>query len=514
VSFWLRILAAVAPALIAVLLLPPKLAQTQASVDENGAAPAADETQRVFLPLLGYAADVSRTYTPLCRFGVNGSIDRVNISPLHVGWYMDYFGNMKASEVNGIEYLPMIRLKQVGDDYRYSIYGYRGIGNLIPTTEDELKELIAAHPNSEWFIGNEPDRRTYQDNLAPHIYAKAYHDLYYLIKGEDPTAKIIAGSIVQATPLRIQYLDMVLESYRQRYGEPMPVDIWAIHNFILNEYYIDGLCDDCWGANIPPGIDAERGLYVGVDDNDNFDLFRAQIMRFRQWLADRGYRGTPVYLSEYGVLMPPDYGSGYPPKRVNDYMNATFDYLLSTVDPVLGDPTDGYRLIQRFSWYSVHEHPPFNGYLFEPRIGQPVKFQTTPMGANFRSYAANLAEEVDFTPMHLAVTLAAGNNVTSTVSALVANSGNLAIPRTVTVRFYDGDPAAGGAQIGDDQEVALAGCGDDTTVQVQWPNAAPGRHHVFVSVDALRTVPETNEENNIASQEIFINQLFLPRVTN
>lgn len=47
--------------------------------------------------------------------------------------------------------------------------------------------------------------------MEPHIYAAAYHALYYLIKQADPTARVIAGTIVQPTPLRLRYLDMVLD---------------------------------------------------------------------------------------------------------------------------------------------------------------------------------------------------------------------------------------------------------------------------------------------------------------
>ena len=57
----------------------------------------------------------------------------------------------------------------------------------------------------------------------------------------------------------MMYLDLVLDSYRALYGTPMPVDIWGVHNFILNEVSCDYEPGNCWGAEIPPGIDEPYG---------------------------------------------------------------------------------------------------------------------------------------------------------------------------------------------------------------------------------------------------------------
>ena len=99
---------------------------------------------------------------------------------------------------------------------------------------------------------------------------------------------------MQPTPLRLQYLDMVLDSYRARYGQPMPVDVWNIHAFILNERSCTYFPEDCWGADVPPGIDVPEGMRYGIQDNDNLVIFKQFIVDFRQWMADRGYQGTPA----------------------------------------------------------------------------------------------------------------------------------------------------------------------------------------------------------------------------
>ena len=147
-----------------------------------------------------------------------------------------------------------------------------------------------------------------QDDLEPHVYAMAYHELYELIKTADPTAQIFAGAIVQPTPLRLQYLDLVWDSYQQFYNETLPADGWMIHNFILNEVSCEYDNTNCWGAEVPPGIEANFGEILTIEDNDRIDLYIERIERFRQWMADRGYRGLPLYVSEFGVSMPDDFG--------------------------------------------------------------------------------------------------------------------------------------------------------------------------------------------------------------
>ncbi len=118
-------------------------------------------------------------------------------------------------------------------------------------------------------------------------------------------------------------------------------------------------------------------------------LFQEQIVRFRQWMFDKGYREKPLYLTEYGVLMPADYG--FPPSTVNTFMNQTFQFLLNTTDAKLGYPADGNRLVQRLSWYSTSDNVSFNGYLFEqPGLNQP--YALTEMGQNYRTFTASVAE--------------------------------------------------------------------------------------------------------------------------
>jgi len=251
-------------------------------------------------------------------------------------------------------------------------------GDAFSPAAETLSALVAAQPGTVWEIGNEPDV-IWQSNSTPEQYARVYHELYTLIKSADPTARVAAGAVSQPTPLRLLYLDLVLETYQNLYGEPMPVDIWAVHNAILREER------GSWGVDIPPGIGANTGRLYEIEDNDRLDIFQQQLVDFRVWMRDRGYRDRPLYLTEFSILMPADYG--FPPERVVAFMTGAFDWMLSAADGGLGCPADGNRLVQRWAWYSVADldapdHYP-TGNLFDPETKA-----MTAVGRAFADYIA------------------------------------------------------------------------------------------------------------------------------
>jgi hypothetical protein len=441
-----------------------------------------EEDFAVFLPVVsGPKRDGA-----LCRYGVNYAssantdvITNYDVAALHIGWYLNYSATASAGVPAAIAHAAIIKLSQTSfetDTYTTS------------PTPDAIEHLAETNPGKTWYIGNEPDRVDFQDDLEPHVYATAYHDLYYLIKGADPTAEVVAGTIVQATPIRLMYVDMVLDYYQETYREPMPVDAWSIHGFILNEVSCDYDPTNCWGAEVPRGVDVGAGEIVSIQDNDNYDLFVERIVRFRAWMAERGYRNTPLYMSEFGILMPADFG--FDAARVNTFMDRTFTYMQNATDPALGYPYDGNRLVQRWAWYSVADALYFNGWLYSPESKA-----LSPMGVNFAAFTAEVEEEIDFYPALLTAppVLYEGSPETVTLFATIANSGNLqAATGPVTVRFYDNN----NQQIGSTQAVSLRGCGEHATVSVQWPNRGAGAHPYYVIVDGDGTIAETDEANN------------------
>ena len=258
----------------------------------------------------------------------------------------------------GMEFTPMVRMHN---------------GRLHPPTAD-LRDLAARNPGLTWLIGNEPDVK-WQDNTTPEVYAIAYHRAYQAIKAGDPTAKVAIGGVSEVTPLRLEYLNRVWDFYRSLYGEDMPVDIWNMHAFMLPEQR------GGWGVNMPPGFEIEqRGEQWDVEDHDSLTLLEQQVRAMRRWMADHGQRNKPLWITEYGILMPEDYG--FDSQRVTRYMLGSFDLFRNLRDAELGYPGDDDRLVQRWNWYSARDSRYSAGNLFN-NYGR-----VTPVGQAMFDYLA------------------------------------------------------------------------------------------------------------------------------
>jgi hypothetical protein len=208
----------------------------------------------------------------------------------------------------------------------------------------EIRKLAVKEPGHVWILGNEPDV-IWQDNIPPEDYARAYGELYDTIKRADPSALIAVAGVAQGTPLRFQYLDRVVKAYQELYGQPLPADWWTVHGYVLREER------KSWGVEIPPGIEADQGILYEISDHGRLDFFEKQLRDFRAWMQRNGYQGTPLALTEFGILMPGDYG--FPPEFVVQYLHDTFDLLSSMRDEATGYPADDYHLIQRWAWFSL-----------------------------------------------------------------------------------------------------------------------------------------------------------------
>jgi hypothetical protein len=256
---------------------------------------------------------------------------------------------------------------------------------------DQIRLAAQNNPGSLWLIGNEMDRRDWsgggQDEMLPETYAWAYHDLYHFIKAIDPHARLAIGGVIQATPLRLEYLGKAWDAYATRYGSLMPVDVWNVHNFILKERSGD------YGAEIPPGSDASEGATYRTDwSHVDMDIFDAQIRAFRQWMRDRGQQNKPLIVSEYGVLYGHD--GMEDPDVVQKFMLATFDYFLNTKDCGLGYAADGCRLVQRWAWYSLDDDGRSFGHNRYGALFDPNTLQITNLGRKFAEYAMSHYQEI------------------------------------------------------------------------------------------------------------------------
>ena len=250
-------------------------------------------------------------------------------SRLGSGWYLDWNIRNNAAEEN-IEHWSMVRVHE----------------DCISPSVEKIQSAAGDFPGQVWIIGNEPDV-IWQDNTSAARYAYTYHELYRLIKSSDPTALIAVGGVSQATPLRLRYLDQVLQAYQNLYDRPMPADWWTVHGYVLREE------KGSWGVDIPPGIDATQGELHDVIDHGRTDLFENQIRAFRGWMAEHGYQYTPLALTEFGILMPAEYG--FPSDVVTSYLEQTFTWLYLVQDRSIGYPGDEYHLVQKWAWFSISD---------------------------------------------------------------------------------------------------------------------------------------------------------------
>lgn len=263
----------------------------------------------------------------------------------------------------------------------------------------EIERVAQAQPGALWLIGNEMDRRDWhlggQDEMLPELYATAYHDIHTAIKAVDSTAQVAIGGLIQATPLRLAWLDRMWESYAEQYSADMPVDVWNVHNFILREVHYE------YGADIPPGFasdDARATLYESDWTHIDLVLFDQQIRAFRGWMAERGQQEKPLIVSEYGILYrhcatwrwtDTEFicDQNFSDEQVVvDFMLATFDYFLNARDCTLGYVADGCRLVQQWLWFSL-DHPP-NGFNVHARLYDSANDVLTPAGIAYRDWVA------------------------------------------------------------------------------------------------------------------------------
>ena len=398
-----------------------ELAEAVPAVVESDTTPdVANATTTIRLPVV----QREHYYILADRIGFGTNLTNTVMYPetrkLNAGWYVDWRVRTNPPRPAGIEFVQMVRVHQkINTSIMYNSTTKCGIGitadrTICPYASpaayetmpslDVIRTAAKRNPGSVWLIGNEMDRPdwggalpdgkggrpkgTYggrQDEITPALYAKAYHDLYLVIKGEDPTARIAIGGMIQFTPLREEYLNKIWASYKQLYpGYTMPVDIWNIHNFIgseictteklagRNEYY-------CYGMGVPPGASTITGAYVGQDNKHTDKVtFDAQIRGFRKWMADHGQKNKPLIVSEYGVLYPSLCGDNFfptpelkqkckddwnlaggyvdyeNPQVVHDFMLWSFDYFANTKDCALSG-VDDCRLVQRWAWFGLED---------------------------------------------------------------------------------------------------------------------------------------------------------------
>jgi hypothetical protein len=406
---------------------------------------------------MGYDAMPSRTVN-ISRFP--------EIQTLRAGVYQDWLARRQPARPNGMEYIQTIRLHQqlsCGSwwaPYRDECPADTPGCTLCPYTlpysyvfspsAEEIALAASMNPGATWQIGNEMDRRDYcygnpgsawcgQDEMLPEVYAVAFHDLRQTIKNADPSAKIAIGAVIQATPLRLQYLTRVWDEYLRLYGEPMPVDVWNTHNFILRE--VGG-----YGASVPPGFALDHpDAWNPVNDcaHVDMDIFDRFIRAFRSWMQERGQQDKALMVTEFGVLWKRPYdvnladpqapcGSFDSALFVQQFMVEAFDHFRSTKDCAIGNPSDQCRLVQRWLWYSLDDGGEGSNFNSHGALMNPGTLSITSTGRVYRDYCTSHLAELSYPAPALTPTGTATATTTPTATPTATSTSTASPTSTPT----------------------------------------------------------------------------------
>jgi hypothetical protein len=335
----------------------------------------------------------------------------------------------------------------------------------------------------------------------------------------------------------------------------MPVDIWNMHLYILEEKvpgnpndYGDGkialgtdpalakltswgdpqYCPPLGAADIPTN-DPRHDVHCR-SEHDSVRIFKDQIYGMRQWMKERGQQNKPLIISEYSLLyeytgplpnggcefLQDEHQRCFYPERVTKYLVDTVDFLESAKDPNLGYPADENRLVQQWLWYSIVTEPFWSGgpsnlitrdfANYAP--GDPAAL--TQMGQAFQQKATANAGQTNLVGGVASNVVTFYNPVTNTGSAILTasfrNSGTRSVISPLTVTFYSDQALTKviGTVTYDPQERgAITGCtwGDRNSEQVSiaWNNLPVGAHKYWAKVDTANVVGETNEGDNVTS---------------
>ncbi len=228
-------------------------------------------------------------------------------------------------------------------------------------------------------------------------------------------------------------------------------------------------------------------------------------------MVNKGEREKPLWITEYGSLLPPIDPPGGPDYyNVSDqdtanFMLATFDFMLSATDDQTGLPGDENRLVQRWFWYSLNDHRyNYGGSIYDPDNGNTL----TLVGQAFQDYQPFNLAQPDLFPISLSIyPLSYSDDRTRVNYRLDLNIGNALSANTSSsaqVWIYDGDPQEGGTLIaGPISSDAIQRCGGTVMVSAYWMEVEPlTQHTLYVLVEPIG-VSDTNPDNNRASFSVY-----------
>ncbi len=503
---------------------------------------------------------VNQSSTPLnCRFGYAalGGKSTEWLETIGTGWYVNFSAHEYSIVANNdqIEHVPIIKVKQEIVNGQY-IHGAYLIGNGLSgaAIEPYISNLVTNNPGQLWLVGNEPDVPSpAQGNTEAETYAMAYEHVYRLVKQYDPSAQVGIGGISMTTPARMWYLTQVWDSYLEMYGQPMPIDVWNTHNYIINEAQYDhnGNIVPADGS-FPTGLPANQThllkrlpiahstqecplneVYCRAE-HDSIPLFIEHLYALRTWMKERGQQDKPLIITEFGLAYPyilesggcflaDEFGNCFTPQRVNNFLNTTYSYMKDTIDTNVGDPSDNYRLVQQWLWFSSWVEPEHAGSASNLLEADYKNYAPgdinalTEVGTNMRNIILSYPTDVNL-KAERAPGVVLPTSGTANISVQFVNNGDTSITMPFDVTFYSNSGLTneiGSATI----NPILRGCARHTyTASVDWLNLPSGLHKFWVKLDSGNVVSENNESSldNVIQGIVIVDgeNVYLPSVSN
>jgi hypothetical protein len=312
-----------------------------------------------------------------------------------------------------------------------------------------------------------------------------------------------------------------------------------MHVYALPEVHPDGTPNGI--ANVALGSDPAIGKRSSDGDpnacsdpdvycfaeHDDLSIFAEQIRAMRQWMANHGQRQKPLIVTEYSILLPYELKDGvceflidengecFTPTRVSKFMDGSFDYLNSAIDPTLGYSLDNNRMVQQVMWFAVHS----SGAGASSNLVKDDLVTLTQIGQTFQiralsetAYRNLLVDHVQ----NVAVKAGPSGTATAEIAVTFRNNGNTKVNQPFTVTFYK-DAARTMPIDSVSFTAAVPGCTSRAyAASVEWPGLAKGTHQYWVHIDSTNSIVESpsDDTDNIGSGWVFVvdDQVLVPVV--
>jgi len=200
-----------------------------------------------------------------------------------------------------------------------------------------------------------------------------------------------------------------------------------------------------------------------------------------------------------------------------EYMHETFDFLLSSKNPVTGYDQDDGRLVQKWFWYSLNESiSTFGGTLYDRNLSKE-----TDIGINFRQYIPDEMMIQQKPPDLLPIAIESifpirfspgGNFVDYLVTIRVRNNVSADHSSNFLISLYDAENSLLGTASGSTMRCAGDGFGTLNVTGIT-PGSELFDLKIVVESESLADINPTNNELIISDGTSFIGVpelLFLP----